>query len=335
MPNTRFKRLAITPGDPAGIGAEVLVKAAQNKVAAELVVFADPRILHEAAKRCHLPLQLHPFDRNAPRTHAPGMLSIVEQPLTTSYQLGSAHARNASYILQCIDAATEACLHGVCDGLVTGPISKHTIIDAGWSTFRGHTDYLAERCQVPHVVMMLASDLLRVALITAHIPLAEVTRTLSTEHIDTVLTVLAHSLQQHYHLDSPHIGVCGINPHAGEQGHLGHEEITLLEPALAACRAKGLRITGPLPADTAFTAQHRKQYDVIVAMYHDQGLAPFKALSFGESCNITLGLPFLRTSVDHGTAMDIATQTIANPASLCYAISAHLRAIRKTETINR
>ena len=232
---------------------------------------------------------------------------------------GQLSAANAPYVVQCLERAVEGCLQGDFAGMVTGPVQKSIINEAGIS-FSGHTEFLAKRSGTGRVVMMLASDSLRVALVTTHLALRDVPDAITRETVKSSLEILHAELQRKFAIAQPRILVCGLNPHAGEMGHLGKEEQTILEPVLEDCRRQGMKIQGPLPADTLFTAAYLDQADAVLAMYHDQGLAPLKALSFGAAVNITLGLPFIRTSVDHGTALPLAGSGKAKAGSFRAAI---------------
>ncbi len=298
-------RIAITPGEPAGIGPDIVIKLAQQSHNAELIVIADPDLLKERAALLQLPLTLNPFDsKKPPEKQAAGTLTIFPVKLHSPVTPGVLNADNAAYVLDTLEKATEGCLNGTFNALVTGPVHKGIINEAG-IPFTGHTEWLADRSH-SEVVMMLATPQLRVALATTHLPLKEVSSHITYEGIIKTLRILHASLQILFHIENPHIFVAGLNPHAGEQGHLGREEIDVIIPALETLRKEGFQITGPLPADTLFTPKYTEQADAIVAMYHDQGLPVLKSQGFGEAVNITLGLPFLRTSVDHGTALDLA-----------------------------
>jgi 4-hydroxythreonine-4-phosphate dehydrogenase len=226
---------------------------------------------------------------------------------------------NAHYVLNTLQLAAKGCMRGEFDALVTGPLQKSVINDAGIS-FTGHTEYLADLSNCPRVVMMLATDTLRVALATTHLPLRDVSTQITRELLTEVLQILQHDLQTKFNIAHPRIIVCGLNPHAGEGGHLGSEEIEIIEPALESLRDKGLNLIGPLPADTAFVPRNLEQADAVLAMYHDQGLPVLKHSGFGRAVNITLGLPFIRTSVDHGTALDLAGSGKIDTGSLQQAL---------------
>ena len=323
MSETGLRRLALTPGEPAGVGPELCVRIAQRDWPAGLVAFADPDLLHAAAARLDLPLELIAHDPGAPpAAQAAGSLGIVPLPLAAPVTPGHLDPANAGYVLDTLRAATAACLAGEVAGLVTGPVHKGVINDAGVA-FTGHTEFLAELTG-GYPVMMLACPGLRVALATTHLPLAEVPRALDAATLERVLRILAHDLATRFGRARPRVLVCGLNPHAGEGGHLGREEIEVIAPVLARLRDEGLDLVGPLPADTAFTPPMIEGADAVLAMYHDQGLPVLKHLGFGRAVNITLGLPIVRTSVDHGTALDLAGSGTADPGSLVAALETAL-----------
>lgn len=313
-------RLAITPGEPSGIGPDILIKSIQTACNHELVAFADPTVLLTRAEQLELPLTLRPFDQDSPRAPlAAGELSIVPVNAATPTVAGELDVTNADYVLKCLDRALEACQNKVCEGLVTGPVQKSIINNAGIN-FSGHTEYLAQKTQTPTVVMMLASEQMRVALATTHIPLRDVSATITQPSLQTVLEIINRDLITKFAIQKPRILVCGLNPHAGEEGHLGNEEIEVITPVIKSLQNRGLDIVGPLPADTLFTPRHLNDADAVLAMYHDQGLPVLKHASFGQAANITLGLPIIRTSVDHGTALDLAGTGEASYSSLESAI---------------
>lgn len=313
-------RIALTPGEPAGIGPDLCATLVQRAQAAELVAFVDPDLLATRAAALGLPLQLLPFEPgSAPVPTAPGTLRIAAVRLARPAEPGRLDPGNAGYVLETLRAATRACLDGDCDALVTGPVHKGVINDAG-IPFTGHTEFLAGLTG-GHPVMMLACPELRVALATTHLPLAEVPAALTTERLERVLRILDHDLRTRFAVERPRIAVCGLNPHAGEGGHLGREEIDVIEPVLARLRGEGLALTGPLPADTLFTPRGLSAVDAVLAMYHDQGLPVLKHVGFGHAVNITLGLPLLRTSVDHGTALELAGSGHAEVGSLVAAVA--------------
>lgn len=313
-------RLAVTPGEPAGIGPDLLIQLVQQPNSHELVAYADPQLLIARASQLGLPLKLRTLTDQAPQPLAAGELAIQPITLSETATAGQLNVANADYVLSCLSSAIKSCQNNICQALVTGPVHKGVINDAGIA-FSGHTEYLAAQTQVPRVVMMLATEGLRVALATTHLPLADVPKAITSELLQEVITILHHDLQQKFGISEPHILVCGLNPHAGEGGHMGREEIDIIEPALEKLRRSGIKLTGPLPADSLFTPKYLQNCDVVLAMYHDQGLPVLKYKGFGAAVNITLGLPIIRTSVDHGTALDLAGTGNADTGSLQTAIN--------------
>lgn len=313
------KRIAFTPGEPAGIGPDLAVQIAQRPLGCELVVFADPELLRERAEQLKLPLRVVEVTLESP-PQARKTSEIAVYPFTLGYHStpGETDTRSANYLLETIKSATMACMAGQCDALVTGPVNKAIINDAG-HPFSGHTEYIADLTD-GYPVMMLATASLRVALATTHLPLADVPASITRELLEKVLRITHHDLHKRFDCADPRILVCGLNPHAGEGGHLGREEIETISPVIEKLKREGLSITGPLPADTLFTAKHLKNADAVLAMYHDQGLPVLKFSGFGKAVNITLGLPIVRTSVDHGTALDLAGSGKADCSSLLEAI---------------
>ena len=325
-------RLAISPGEPAGVGPEILVQYVQQGCNQELVAFADPQLLQERADQLGLPLHLRHIDIEQPATPlAPAELSIVPVPLTSQAHAGELDINNAPYVLKCLDGAIAACQSNHCQALVTGPVQKSIINDAGIA-FSGHTEYLAKKTNTKKVVMMLATDEMRVALATTHIPLRNVADAIDRSSLRSVIEILERDLTTKFALANPKILVCGLNPHAGEGGHLGSEEINIITPLISDLQKCGMNIVGPLPADTLFTAKHLDSADAVLAMYHDQGLPVLKHQGFGRSANITLGLPIIRTSVDHGTALDLAGTGKADPNSFATAIAAAIQMASSGDT---
>lgn len=300
-----IQRIALTPGEPAGVGPDVVVRLAQKHHPAELVAFCDPALLLERAEMIGLPLAIEAFDEDLPaQPHTPGHLRVAPVSLHAPTRVGQVDPANSPYVLSCLRVAVRACLDGTCDALVTGPVHKGVINEADIA-FTGHTELIGELTGASPVMMLVAARL-RVALVTTHLPLAEVPGAITVERLTRVLATVDADLRNYFGIASPNIAVCGLNPHAGEGGYLGHEEIEVIGPTLELLRSKGLRLSGPLPADTAFTPEQLQGKDAVVAMYHDQGLPVLKYIGFGEAVNVTLGLPILRTSVDHGTALAIA-----------------------------
>ena len=314
-------RLGITPGEPAGIGPDLVLAAAQKARDYQLVALASKQMLATRAKQLGLKIELRSFDPNTQAEPAPaGQLQVLDIPLAKPAMAGQLDTANANYVLQTLQQATDGCLKGTFAGVVTGPVQKSVINDAG-VPFSGHTEFFAEKSGTPKVVMMLATSGLRVALATTHLPLKEVSAAITRDSLREVINILLHDLKHHFGLTEPRILVCGLNPHAGEGGHLGMEEINIITPLLNEFRDKGANLVGPLPADTLFTPKNLEQADAVLAMYHDQGLPVLKHKGFGNAVNITLGLPFIRTSVDHGTALDLAGTGTADGGSLEVALT--------------
>lgn len=313
-------RLAITPGEPAGIGPDLVVQLAQKPQSCELVVYADPQLLLSRADQLGLRLSIREFTGEIAGPTAQGELRVRPVQLSHAVTPGQLCADNAPYVLDTLTAAASDCQNGLVDAMVTGPVHKGIINEAGIA-FSGHTEFLAHLTQTPRVVMMLATEGLRVALATTHLPLAQVPDAISQASLTEVITILHRDLKQKFGIDKPHILVCGLNPHAGEGGHLGREEIDVIIPVLDSLRSSGFSLEGPLPADTLFTPKYLAHGDAVLAMYHDQGLPVLKYVGFGAAVNITLGLPIIRTSVDHGTALDLAGTGQAGIGSLLTAIA--------------
>jgi 4-hydroxythreonine-4-phosphate dehydrogenase len=313
-------RIVITPGEPAGIGPDLVVQLAQQVHDVELIVIADPLMLEQRAQQLGLPLKLRSFQASQPaQPCTKGELSFVAKPLIAPCQPGQLNPDNASYVLDTLATATAGCMVGEFDAMVTAPVQKSVINDAGF-VFSGHTEFLAETTNTDQVVMMLATEGLRVALVTTHLPLSKVPEHITHDHLERVIRILNQGLKDHFGIHQPRITVLGLNPHAGESGHMGLEEQDIMIPCLESLRNEGLQLTGPLPADTAFTEKHLSNCDVVLAMYHDQGLPVLKYKGFGKAVNITLGLPIIRTSVDHGTALDLVGTGQADLGSLQTAL---------------
>ena len=313
-------RIALTPGEPAGIGPDLVVTLAQNVQPHEIVAIADPDMLRARAALLNVPLKIRIVDLAAtPRASVAGELAVLPIELNESVLPGRLNTANASYILKTLDAAIAGCINNFFSALVTGPVHKSVINDAGIA-FSGHTEYLADKTNTEKVVMMLATQGLRVALATTHLPLKDVAAAINEKELAQVIEILHRDLQIQFGISQPKIYVCGLNPHAGEGGHLGREEIDIIEPALNKLRAQGINLIGPLPADTLFTPKYLDDADAVLAMYHDQGLPVLKYKGFGQAVNVTLGLPIIRTSVDHGTALDLAGTGKADLGSLRTAL---------------
>ena len=313
-------RLGLSPGEPAGIGPDLVIAAAFRLIGAQLLCFADMRLLAARAATLGVDLELREVRDPDKLTSVPvGVLQVFPVSVATTPVAGCLDTRNARYVLDCLDAATDACAQGKLDGLVTGPVQK-SLINAAGIPFLGHTEYLAEHLGAALPVMVLVAGTLRVGLVTTHVPLRQVPDLITCARVLATVEIIHRQLCEQFGLEKPRIAVCGLNPHAGEDRHLGYEDDEQIRPAVEQLRARGWLVDGPLPADTAFTSQHRNAYDAIVAMYHDQGLAALKAVGFGESVNVTFGLPIVRTSVDHGTALTLAGTGTARVESLFAAI---------------
>jgi 4-hydroxythreonine-4-phosphate dehydrogenase len=315
-----LRRIVVTTGEPAGIGPDLALAAALADWPCELVFAGDPELLAARAAALGLPVKPAAWRADAPpAAHRAGRLPVLPATLARAATPGRPDPANARYVLATIDAAADGCLGGRFSAMVTAPVQKSSILDAGIA-FRGHTEYLAAHSGSAHPVMLLVAGKLRVALATTHLPLAAVPGALTRELLGRTLAVLDRGLRDAFRIDAPRILVCGLNPHAGEGGHLGREEIEVIAPAVDAARTRGIAVTGPLPADTAFTPRSLAAADAVLAMYHDQGLPVIKHAGFGHGVNVTLGLPFHRVSVDHGTALDLAGTGRADPGSLFEAI---------------
>lgn len=297
------KKIAISVGEPAGIGPDILIQTVQKQRKDLLIAYADPDLIAERARLLKLPLKL--TDPESKDAYSPGTLSIVPHKLALPCRPGMLNPENSEYVLKCLNAATDSCVKNETEALVTAPIQKSVIRDANIK-FTGHTEYLANKLGTSNQVMMLASDHLRVALVTTHIPLNKVSNSITKEKLIRTIKILNTDLINKFQISKPKILVCGLNPHAGESGYLGTEETKIITPTLRELSTLGIDVVGPLSADTIFNEVNIKQADAFVAMYHDQGLPVIKSLNFGEITNITLGLPIIRTSVDHGTALDLA-----------------------------
>lgn len=308
--------LAITPGEPAGIGPDLCLQLLQRPLPCPVVLVADPDMLQQRAETLGLPFDYTPWTHRHRQDRA---YYIAEVSLAGPTVAGKLNPDHAQYVLQTLQRAASGCLSGEFSGLVTGPVHKGNINEAGFC-FTGHTEYLADLGNSKQVVMMLANDSMRVALATTHIPLAKVSNSISQELLISVLRVLDQGLKKQFGIPQPRILVCGLNPHAGESGHLGDEEIKVIAPAIQALQQEGMNLTGPVSADTAFLKQQLANTDAVLAMYHDQGLPVIKHSGFGNIINITLGLPFIRTSVDHGTALALAGSGNIDSGSMLSAL---------------
>jgi 4-hydroxythreonine-4-phosphate dehydrogenase len=315
-------RIALTPGEPAGIGPDICIQLAQQPLPASLVVIADPDLMNRRAQHLGLPLRLQEYHPHRPPQNVPaGTLEILPLRCARNDVCGQPDPANAEYVLNTLRRAVQGCRHNEFAAMVTGPVNKAAINTAGVK-FSGHTEFLAEITHTPQVVMMLATPGLRVALVTTHLPLKDIFREITRERVETILRITHASLRKFFRIPAPRLLVCGLNPHAGEEGNLGSEEIDIVIPAMDKLRAEGLHLIGPKPADTSFLPADLAQIDAVVAMYHDQGLPVLKHMGFGKAINVTLGLPIIRTSVDHGTALELAGSGRADTGSLDAAIRA-------------
>ena len=318
-----LNRIALTPGEPAGIGPDLCIALAQSDLPCQLVAIASLDLLQERATRLELPLKLIEFNGDAPiEAHKAGQLSIMPVDLIAPVSAGQLNAANSRYVLKTITKAAQGCMKGLFAAMVTAPVHKGVINDAGCA-FTGHTEFITD-ITGGNPVMMLATPGLRVALVTIHLPLAEVSKAITHTRLRQVIRTLDHDLRTRFSINNPKILVCGLNPHAGENGYIGREEIDIIEPVLNGLRKQGINLEGPLPADTLFTPKYLDKADAVLAMYHDQGLPVLKHMGFGKAANITLGLPIIRTSVDHGTALDLAGTGAADSGSLRYALETAL-----------
>ncbi|MCI1680270.1 MAG: 4-hydroxythreonine-4-phosphate dehydrogenase PdxA [Ewingella americana] len=319
------KRLVVTPGEPAGVGPDLLLALAQQAWPVELVVCADPALLLERAQILGLNIELREHQPDAaPQPQAAGTLTVLPVKTAVPVTAGQLNVANAGYVVETLARACDGAINGEFAALVTGPVQKSIINDAG-IPFIGHTEFFADRSHCDRVVMMLATEELRVALATTHLPLLDVPAAITRQSLHEVITILHHDLQTKFGITDPQIYVCGLNPHAGEGGHMGHEEIDTIIPALNELREKGMSLIGPLPADTLFQPKYLQHADAVLSMYHDQGLPVLKYQGFGRAVNITLGLPFIRTSVDHGTALELAATGTADAGSFKTAINLAIR----------
>ncbi len=317
---SRIPRIALTSGDPAGIGPDLCLALAHVELPCGLVCLADSSLLRERARLLRMDgIALRPYVPAERRPHAPGSLEVLDCPLAVPSEPGRLDTRNARPVLEMLNRAADGCLAAEFDAMVTAPVQKSCLLDAGFA-FSGHTEYLAARTGAARPVMMLAAGSLRVALATTHLPLRAVSGAITVDSLGEVLEILDRDLRRWWRLEAPRIAVCGLNPHAGESGHLGDEEVRIIAPALARARARGIQADGPVPADTVFVPRLLERYDAVLAMYHDQGLPVIKHARFESAVNVTLGLPIVRTSVDHGTALDLAGTGRADAGSLLAAL---------------
>ncbi|MDE2197278.1 MAG: 4-hydroxythreonine-4-phosphate dehydrogenase PdxA, partial [Gammaproteobacteria bacterium] len=320
--------IALTTGEPAGIGPDICIRLAQTAHEADIIALADTDLLAARARQLRLPLRLATYAHGGPRSQQAGQLRVLPVKLSSMVTAGSPDPANAGYVLELLERASAGCLSGEFDAMVTAPVHKGVINDAG-ILFTGHTEYLAARCKSPPPVMLLVAGDLRVALATTHVPLAAVSQAITAGHLTHVLQVLHTSLRERFGIAAPRILVLGLNPHAGEGGHLGREELEVITPALDRLRLQGMRLMGPVSADSAFHPARLKLVDAVLAMYHDQGLPVLKYAGFGHAVNVTLGLPIIRTSVDHGTALELAGSGHAEHTSLEAALALAIELSRR------
>ncbi len=318
------KPLILTTGEPAGIGPDLCIQLADELATQPVVLCADIELLRERAKQHNKQLNFHHENTTPSESNS---IPVRHVSLRMTVQNGQLSVKNASYVLEMLSIAAQDTLAGRYSGIVTAPIHKGIICDSG-VPFSGHTEFFAEQTHAKLPVMVLATDTLRVGLITTHLPLSAVPAAITEKRLTETLSIIHNDLK-HYLGRTPNIGICGLNPHAGENGHMGKEEITVINPTLDKLRQQGLQLSEALPADTIFVPHHAKNFDIIVAMYHDQGLAVIKSQGFGHCVNLTLGLPIIRTSVDHGTALDLAGTDKASPSSLQYAIEVAKRMVEQ------
>lgn len=309
--NEPTKPIAICCGEPAGIGPDIILQTylQQPKILENCHIIGNKKVLEQRANELNMEFVIN---QNA-------FLKLTNIEVAQSVESGRLNQANSHYVIECINRATQGCLDHDYHAMVTAPVHKGIINDAG-VVFSGHTEWIAALCKVETPVMMLANENFRVCLATTHIPLAKVAQSINATTLTQILITMHQELRSKFDISQPKIGICGLNPHAGENGHLGDEELRIMNPAIEKLRSRGLNLSNPLPADTLFIEKNRKQYDAILAMYHDQGLPVIKQAGFGSTVNITLGLPIIRTSVDHGTAIDLAGTGKADPSSLIAAI---------------
>ena len=315
----RQRAIVVTSGEPAGIGPDICIAIARGPLPGRPVFLGNRQVMEQRARALDVDLTIEILDNPADAAaHVEGVMRLIDVPVAATVEAGKLDPANARHVLELLDRATALCTSGHAAALVTAPVQK-SVIDAAGVPFTGHTEYLARLTGAPQPVMLLVSDELRVALVTTHLPLSEVPRHIDAARLERVITVLHDDLQSRFGIDRPRIRVLGLNPHAGESGVLGREELDVIAPTMERLRARGLNLLGPTPADTAFTPEALAASDAVLAMYHDQGLPVIKAAAFGEVVNVTLGLPIIRTSVDHGTALELAATGRARADSLARA----------------
>lgn len=325
-------RIAVTPGEPAGIGPDLILKIACAARRSELVVIADPELLQSRAQQLGIAIETIPYQASAAAAPGtPGQLIVDPVTLARPALPGVLDTANGPYVLNTLDRAIQGCLENEFDAMLTAPVQKNVIAESG-TAFSGHTEYLASHCGVELPVMLLCSDNLRVALVTTHMALRDVPGSITAERISSICTILDNDLRRLFGITKPRVAVLGLNPHAGESGQLGREEIEVITPTIHDLQRRGLQVSGPYPADSAFTPSSLKDFDAVLAMYHDQGLPVLKHAGFGAAVNITLGLPIVRTSVDHGTALNLAGTGEASTGSLRMALQSAEELARRTRS---
>tara|TARA_R110001592_G_scaffold66617_3_gene204622 strand:- start:18433 stop:19458 length:1026 start_codon:yes stop_codon:yes gene_type:complete len=333
--STAIKPLVITPGEPSGIGPDLLLQMLDEGFTSPMVVMADKRMLLKRAALLGIKLSIIDFDKSTASTIFSSLpentLIVQDTALAEVCEPGNLNPKNAPYVLRCLDLAIDGCLNGRFSALVTGPLHKGVVNEAG-IPFTGHTEHLQVRCGVNKVVMMLASPRMRVALASTHLPLKDIAKSITKNSLRDVIQILIDDLQNKFGIKTPRVLVAGLNPHAGEDGHMGREEIEIIRPVMAEFSDSSAKLIGPLPADTLFNKKYLEDADAVLAMYHDQGLPVLKFDGFGESVNITLGLPMIRTSVDHGTALDLAGTGKADSGSFKTAIRLAEQMVRATSS---
>ncbi len=314
--NAAFE-LCVTSGEPSGIGPDLIVQLAQQQHSFKYVVIADPDLLQQRATQLNLPLKIITYDQSLQQTPQKSEVYVLPVKLSAPCIAGKLNTNNAEYVLETLSLASQLCLEKKFLAVITAPIHKAVINDSGVA-FTGHTEFFADKTK-SNVVMMLAHKTLRVALATTHLPLSQVSKAITREKLSNTIEILINSMQNQFNITTPNILVCGLNPHAGEGGHLGDEEINIIEPVINSFKNRNVTLSGPIPADTAFTPERLANVDVVLSMFHDQGLPVLKYSGFGQAVNITLGLPFIRTSVDHGTAIELAGTGTADTSSMINA----------------
>lgn len=333
MIKKKIYRIVITPGEPAGIGPDIVIMIAQKKWPVELVICADPNLLLSRAKKINLPLKLNSYHpKKIPSPSLPGELSILEIPLLANVIPGELNKTNNNYIINTLKRASTGCINKEFLALVTGPVHK-AILNIGGIPFHGHTEFLSQYCKSKKTVMMLSNDKLRVALTTTHVPISSITKQITHKNLYNTVLILSEGLKKYFKIPHPNIYICGLNPHSGESGYIGTEEITTIIPTIEILNKNiNCNAFGPFPADTIFQPKYLQHADVILTMYHDQGLPVLKYSGFKQSVNITFGLPFIRTSVDHGTALELSGTGKASYTSMQMAI---LTAIKMINNFNK